>query len=313
MNKKTKKTMMLIILILLLVGVGYASLRVNLTIDGTSTIKNNNFSIKFANIVTKEGSVTPTKAATIGSDNMSVSFDVTFENPGQFYGFSVDVINQGALEAAVENFSKTTLTEEQQKYLTYEVKYSDGTDIHARDIFGINETKTINVLLSYKENPEAMPEVSEQTLHFTFSINFVEKSGLQSRTTANTHAQALPESLTSETNLYTTLTPEVGYFNQTEWLNEVVGYEVVSITIPVVPGDKIKSSSFDSSNPLQPTSKGIRVTYLNDNTIVKSLTAAETYDEYSTNGYLTIPEGVNTICIPWWSASDDNWANIIIE
>ncbi len=309
-----KKTMMLIILVLLLVGVGYASLKVNLTINGTSTIKNNNFSIKFANIVEKEGSVVPTKTATIGAENMSVSFDVTFDSPGQFYGFSIDVINQGSLAAAVENFSKTTLTEEQQKYLTYEVKYSDGTNINARDVLEINETKTINVLLSYKENPEAMPEVSEQTLHFTFSINFVEKTGLPTRTTANEHAQALPNNLTSETNLYTALTPKKGYYTATDYVEEVDGVSIMSIVIPVVPGDKIKASPFGEPNFLYPTSnKAIRVTYLKDNTVVKSIAGDDIYTEYMANGYITVPEGANAICIPWWNPADTNWAYLLVS
>ena len=560
-NKNKKKTIMLLILILLIIGIGYATLKSTLTIDGTTTIKNNNFIIKFANIVQKSGSIEPTTAAKIGTGETSITFDVVLEHPGDYYGFSVDVINSGSLNAEIESFEMTQLSASQQKYLTYEITYNDGTNLKVGDYLAKGKTKTINVYLGYKENPEELPSKSEQTLSFKFKLNYIESnytnpyegqtvsvlgdsistlkgyipstnrpryvqteaeavdgllympyeetwwgqvindidaelgindswagstvsnvsttnsgdlgpdaamasmtrieklddngtpdlilfyggtndighsrtigtfdstasyattvdttttvystfteaytmailrmkylypdaeivsilptytssyytndklaqyneaikvicdyydikyvdlrlSGMTTehladgihpnatgmdyissyitkqittiqdaqntitptvRETNNTHAQNLPENLTSETNLYTALTPEVGYFNQTEWLNQVSGYEVVSITIPVVPGDKIKSSSFDAANPLQPSSKGIRVTYLKDNTIVKSLAANETYAEYSTNGYITVPEGVNTICIPWWFASDDNWANILID
>ena len=314
MNKNTKKTLMAFILIILVIGVGYASLRVNITIEGTSTIKNNNFVIKLLNVVEQAGSVTPTKKATIGTDNSSLSFDVTLANPGEYYSFTVDIENSGTINAEIESFEKTELTTEQQQYLTYEVKYQNGTNVNVGDLLLKESTQTLIVLLKYKENPEEYPSTSEQTLTFSFSVNYIEttKTGESIvRTTNNSHAQVLPNILTSSTNLYTSLNPEVGYYNQTEWLDQVSGYEVVSITIPVVPGDKIKSSSFDAANPLQPSSKGIRVTYLNDDTIVKSLAANETYAEYSANGYLTIPEGVNAICIPWWSASEDNWAYII--
>ena len=316
MNKKTKKIVMLIVLLMLLVGIGYASLKLQLTINGTTTIKNNNFSIKFANIVAKEGSVTPTTAATIGSDNVSVSFDVVLSNPGEYYGFNLDVVNAGALGAVIESFNKTALTEEQQKYLSYEINYVDGTAISVGDFLAKGESNTISVLISYKENPEEMPNTSEQTLNFSFSINYVEgvdKSTVV-RTTANTYAQELPVNLTSTTNLYTALTPKQGYYTATGYDdNTATGLKAVSIVIPVVPGDKIQSSSFNDATPPTGGQSGIRVTYLKDNTIVSSFSPTELNTEYKTNNYLTVPEGANAVSIAWWEADDTNWAYLLIS
>ena len=315
MGKKNKKILMLLILMMLLVGIGYASLKLQLTITGTTTIKNNNFSIKFANIVEKEGSVTPTKAATIGSDNISVSFDVILSNPGEFYGFNLDIVNDGSLSAVIESFNKTVLTEEQQKYLSYEINYVDGTAINIGDFLGENETNTISVLISYKENPEEMPSTSEQTLNFSFSINFVE--GVEPsevvRTTLNSHAQALPDDLTSTTNLYTALTPKNGYYTATGYDDSTsTGLKAVSIVIPVVPGDKVQSSSFNDTTPPTGGQAGIRVTYLMDNTIVSSFSPTEVNAEYISNNYLTVPEGVNAMSIVWWEADDTNWAYLLV-
>ena len=316
MNKKTKELVMLMVLLMLLVGIGYASLKVQLTIDGTSTIKNNNFSINFANIVEKEGSVTPTKAATIGSDNMSVSFDVILSNPGEYYGFSLDVVNSGALGAVIESFDKTSLTEAQQKYLSYEISYADGTAINVGDFLGENETDTISVLITYKENPEEMPSTSEQTLNFSFSINYIEgiDTSTLERTTANSHAQTLPESLTSTTNLYAELTPKTGYYTATGYDDTTAtGLKAVSIVIPVIPGDKIQSSSFNDSTPPTGGQAGIRVTYLKDNTIVSSLSPTEVNTEYVANNCLTVPDGVNAVSIAWWEADEENWAYLLVS
>ncbi|MBE6146252.1 MAG: hypothetical protein E7171_06475 [Firmicutes bacterium] len=568
-NNENKKHILIILLIILILGIGYATLKTNLNILGTTTIKNNNFTIKFANIVEKEGSVTPTKAATIGSGDTSLSFDVALESPGDYYGFNVDVVNSGTLNAELESFEITELTEAQQKYLTYEVKYSNGGAVSVGDILPKKSTNTIEVLITYKENPESYPTSSEQTLSFKFEVNYVEterdnkydgsvvsilgdsistlkgyipsgnraryvqteaeatggllympyeetwwgqvinennmvlgindswagsrvsntsttnsgdygpdaamasmtrlqklddngtpdlilfyggtndiggavtmgtfdptasyattlnttattytnfveaysmailrmeylypnaeivvmlptytssyytltelttynaeiikicehfdlkyidlrESGITTshladgihpnatgmdlisdyvteklntnksttnsdssssnngadveRTTANTYAQTLPENLTSTTNLYAELTPKTGYYTATGYDNSTsTGQKAVSIVIPVVPGDKIQSSSFNDSTPPTGGQAGIRVTYLKDNTIVSSFSPTEVNAEYVVNNYLTVPAGVNAISIAWWEADDTNWAYLLVD
>lgn len=126
------------------------------------------------------------------------------------------------------------------------------------------------------------------------------------RTTNNTHAQTLPNRITSTTNLWNTLTPEAKYYDST---GSYIAYQKVgSIVFPVLAGDKLTASSFgrtiDSSGYTQ---DGIRITYLLDNTSVKTMTATEVNSEYKSNGYVTVPSGVNTVCIPVWdNAATDN-------
>ncbi|MBQ2909412.1 MAG: hypothetical protein IJE53_01225 [Bacilli bacterium] len=568
-NKDNRKHLLIIILIILVLGIGYATLKTNLNILGTTTIKNNNFTIKFANIQEKEGSTTPTKAATIGSDETSLTFDIALDSPGDYYGFNVDIVNSGTLNAELESFEMTELTEEEQKYLTYDVKYSSGSAVSVGDIIPKKTTKTIEVLIAYKENPESYPTSSEQTHSFKFEVNFVEtdkeskyegtvvsilgdsistlkgyiptgnraryvqteaeaingllympyeetwwgqvinennmvlgindswagsrvsntsatnsgdygpdaamagmtrlqklddngtpglilfyggtndiggavamgtfdptasyattldttattytnfveaytmailrmqylypnaeivvllptytssyytltelttynaeiikicehfdikyidlrESGITTsqladgihpnatgmdlisnyvteklnsnksnensssssgnnsssitRTTANTYAQSLPANFSSTTNLYAELTPKTGYYTATGYDNTTAtGLKAVSIVIPVVPGDKIQSSSFNDATPPTGGQAGIRVTYLKDNTIVSSFSPTEVNTEYKTNNYLTVPEGANAVSIAWWEADDTNWAYLLVN
>ena len=212
------------------------------------------------------------------------------------------------------------------------MKKRNGRAIEANDLIKQNNRKTISVLLTYKENPEEYPTTSEQTLNFSFSIIYVEagetgngdeNSGESGdinngsttvRTTANVHAQQLPTNITSTTNLYTALTPKVGYFTATEYDNiSATGIKTRSIVIPVVPGDKIQSSSFNDTTPPTGGQAGIRVTYLKDNTIVSSLSPVEVNTEYKANQYLTIPAGVNAVCIAWWEVDDTNWAYLLVD
>lgn len=115
------------------------------------------------------------------------------------------------------------------------------------------------------------------------------------RTTTNSHAQSLPSGTTSTTNLWNALTPEAKYYDSS---GSYVQYQKVSsIVFPVLPGDKLTATSFGTNSGY---SNGIRITYLSDDTVVSSLTAAQVYSEYTTNGYVTAPANVNAVCIPVW-------------
>lgn len=173
MNKHTKKTIMFIALILLLLGVGYAAFNTNLSIHGTTEIHNNNFAIKFSNIVEKEGSVTAKTSANITGDSL-ITFDAVLTNPGDYYGFSVDIFNEGTLDAMVESITVTELTEEQQKYLTFTVLDENELNIKEKDLLKRGDTRTVNVLLMYKSEPVAYPESSSESLTIEISINYIE-------------------------------------------------------------------------------------------------------------------------------------------
>ena len=121
------------------------------------------------------------------------------------------------------------------------------------------------------------------------------------RTTTNSHAQTIPSNATASTNLAEVLNVENDYYGSTGWVGN--GDTGVSITFPVVPGDKIKANSFGSSAENGYTQSGIRATFFNGNTCVVSKSPAEIYSEYSTYGYITIPSGVDAINVPFWSAS----------
>ena len=175
--KKNKENKILLI-ILLLVGVtsiGYAFLTTSLNIVGTSKIKNAKWDVHFENIVIKEGSVTPTKAATIENDT-AVSFNVDLTKPKDYYEFDVDVVNNGTIDAMRGSIKKEpVLTPAQEKYLTYEVKYSGIADLHEKDSLPVGDKKTLNVFLKFREdiNKEDLPK-NLDTLTINYQIDYVQ-------------------------------------------------------------------------------------------------------------------------------------------
>ena len=111
---------MFVFLFFAIFGVGYAYLTTNLSIDGTSSIKGSKWDVHFENVQVKEGSV-ETEEPVI-SDDTTVSFNATLENPGDFYEFTVDVVNEGTLDARISSVEVLpVLTEEEKEYFNYEV------------------------------------------------------------------------------------------------------------------------------------------------------------------------------------------------
>ncbi len=135
-----KKTIYGIIFILIcLVGIGYAALVSNITITGTAAIKSATFDVHFENITLTNGSVeinitAGDSAATIEPTNRTrIDYSVTLEEPGDFYEFTVDVVNAGSMDAMVNTITSkmnnVVINNNLPNYLEYNVTYEDGVAI----------------------------------------------------------------------------------------------------------------------------------------------------------------------------------------
>ena len=115
----------------------------------------------------------------------------------------------------------------------------------------------------------------------------------------------LPESYCAGTNLWTILPhTETYYYSGTHWDTNAAA-DVWSVTIPVEPCDQIFATSFGKAGGNGHTSNGIRVTFFDAYGVCKTMTPAETYAEFISNGgYLTAPEGTVAVNIPMYGNSD---------
>ena len=91
-KKKNNKILPIFIILLLSITVGYAILQSPLSITGTSSIPSNRWDIHWNNVViNNESTATATTAAIINpNNNTKTSFEITLNNPGDFYEFTVD-------------------------------------------------------------------------------------------------------------------------------------------------------------------------------------------------------------------------------
>ena len=124
---------------LLSISISYSLLLSKLNIGGNGKISKNSWDIYFENINIKEGSVN----GTINSiSETGLSFDVMLNEPGDYLEFSVDVVNAGSLDAMVDNFILSDISN-YSNIINYEVKYFDNENIKVKDKLVSGEVDTL--------------------------------------------------------------------------------------------------------------------------------------------------------------------------
>lgn len=178
--KKNKKISFLLLIIVLLLGVGYALLTSQLSINGVSTINNATWNVYWNNVQIDTGSVTDvTIPARIKTGKTEVEFNVKLNTPGDYYEFTVDAVNAGTIDAMVGSFSKGVYAsdgitaKELPDYLEYTVTYGDNNLIENKHLLAANSTATYKVRVSFKRdiNASQLPSTDEN-LVFKFEVNY---------------------------------------------------------------------------------------------------------------------------------------------
>ena len=117
MKRNNNMYIVIIAVLLLCVTIGYAALNSTLNITGKSNISKNTWDVHFDYISVGKGSVDEIKEPTI-VDETSLDFEVVLNLPGDYYVFTVCVINDGTIDAMIESIVKEPeLTDEQKKFL----------------------------------------------------------------------------------------------------------------------------------------------------------------------------------------------------
>ena len=198
--------------------------------------------------------------------------------------------------------SEHLMTDMRIDYLT--VKESNATDVHFHNYSAWKETAA--------PSKEA-PGQEERTCSGCSDVQTRTINGVWQNLDFAAHFSVLPENYCSKTNLWLTSEHDKYYLiDKGTWGIHDSG-NVFSITIPVSEGDHVYATSFGKAGTNgHASSNGIRMTWLNDYGVVKTLTPQETYAEFTNNGgYLIVPEGVTYINIPLWSNSDTNEVYIL--
>ena len=122
---------------LALISLGYAYLTANLKVTGTAKIGNKSFNVVFKNPQMIAASDTATfdsnsnsniaagtPVVTSNANGVEVEWNVTFNQPGDFYEFVVDLENEGDIDA-VEDIAQRTLKVQIDNGTEYEIDLDD--------------------------------------------------------------------------------------------------------------------------------------------------------------------------------------------
>ena len=197
MKRKNNKKLALLLILVLVISVGYAALASNLKINGSSNVKASSWNVYWDNVQIKDGSVPAdnnNKARITDSAKTQVEFNVVLSEPGDFYEFTVDAVNNGTIDAmiakdgivnGVYSDSSYTQTATLPEAVSYTVTYADGSPIQEKHLLskknGSTPTKeTYKVRIEYRNDDEIDADdldENDQTYYFKFSVNYVQADG----------------------------------------------------------------------------------------------------------------------------------------
>ena len=158
-------------------SIAYAALSVTLNIQGNAEVVASTWDIHLDNVKVTSGSVSANAPQISGTS--SVGFDVELNTPGEFYEFTVDVVNEGSIDAMIDSVIKTPeLTSEQAKYIKYEITYQNGESISTKQTLKKGTSTPIKVRVEYRKDLVASDLPSSATeLSLKLTLVYVQSDG----------------------------------------------------------------------------------------------------------------------------------------
>ena len=195
--EKERRTKALAVVVLLIVVAGltvaFAALSTTLNINGTAYLDAAKWGIKFENLSspTKIGSATTTGTAKIEEAKSAsiTGINVSLSTPGDKVTYTVDLVNEGTINAKIDNIEKTVLTSEQQRYLTFKVTDKNGNEVSEGDVLSAGETRNLTITIEFIKDltKEDLP-TSTSTISLSYKLNFVQTD--EKDTTSGSSKQA---------------------------------------------------------------------------------------------------------------------------
>ena len=181
--EKERRIKALVVVVLLIVVAGltvaFAALSTTLNINGTAYLDAAKWGIKFQNLSEPEsiGTATTTGTAKIEETKSAeiTGINVSLSTPGDKVVYTVDLVNEGTINAKIDKIEKTELTSEQQKYLTFKITDKSGNEVSEGDILSAGETKNLTITIEFIKDltKEDLP-TNTSTISLSYKLNFVQ-------------------------------------------------------------------------------------------------------------------------------------------
>ena len=122
----------------------------------------------------------------ISASNTSIKdFDITFVRPGDGFTIKLDVVNNGTLDAKLETFKvgnivctydDGTFAEDYcDQYVSYSIKYKDGSNIKKGDVLEAGKSKTVIFKMKYADEAPVLYDEIISLDDMNISFVYVQK------------------------------------------------------------------------------------------------------------------------------------------
>lgn len=160
-----------LLILLICISIGYSYLSTGLKINGGLGIPKMSWDVHFDNVVEdSDVNIVPTLPATINESKTSVSFDVELKVPGEKYGFDVDIVNEGTINAMLSGYTVRGVNPYQTELIEYHFSYADGDELEQYDLLKAGESDTIHFDIEHSDKLFDQ----DQNLHISITLDYVQ-------------------------------------------------------------------------------------------------------------------------------------------
>jgi hypothetical protein len=175
-SRKKKNRILLLIILLLGISIGFAALSTTLKINGTANITKNTWEIYWDEdtIDVKPGSkgntVPIVSDDTNGAVDTVLTWTVNLDLPGDYYEFTIDAVNDGSIDAMVDEI-ESTVTPTLPSYIKYSVTYSNGVPVVKNQKFDKKSSETYKIRVEFLNTitPDELNAIPSSGLSYSFT------------------------------------------------------------------------------------------------------------------------------------------------
>ena len=164
------KIVALVAVIIAVIGlsIAFAAMSRTLNINGRGSVDPANFDIYFTNLSqpTLKGEASVSGTPTLATKGVTISnMNVTLKKPNDSVVYTVDIKNDGDIDAEIENLVLPTFTNAQQELFDFTVVYTNGGQaVSIGDTLAKGETRNVTITFKYKDitDESLLPSTAQQ-------------------------------------------------------------------------------------------------------------------------------------------------------
>lgn len=159
-----------VLFIMLFISIGFAILTVNLSLNGTMSFTEGNFDVHFENLAVEDANISNVKSSI--EDNNTINISGNFEKPGGYLIYTFYVLNNGTMDATLNDFQVSGITDSQKEFFNSSINYAlDDSEIKQGDILRAGQARKIKVNLAYKYDVDSLAPAQEISLNI--NMNYI--------------------------------------------------------------------------------------------------------------------------------------------